>query len=75
MWVKFSDEKPPEGETVDTYKEQDGERTMQQKLKRKGSLMFFPDMSIYVYYTPTHWWKNPDVLAMNRKFERFTKTT
>lgn len=24
-------------------------------LKRKGSLWFFPDMSMYVYYTPTHW--------------------
>jgi Protein of unknown function (DUF551) len=24
-------------------------------LKRQGNLWFFPDMSIYVYYTPTHW--------------------
>lgn len=26
-----------------------------QKLKRKGRLWFFPDGSMYVYYTPTHW--------------------
>lgn len=24
-------------------------------LIRKGRLWFFPDMSMYVYYTPTHW--------------------
>lgn len=24
-------------------------------LIRKGRLWFFPDMSMYVYYQPTHW--------------------
>lgn len=24
-------------------------------LKRQGRLWFFPDMSMYVYYEPTHW--------------------
>lgn len=24
-------------------------------LKRQGRLWFFPDMSMYVYYDPTHW--------------------
>lgn len=24
-------------------------------LKRRGNLWFFPDESMYVYYTPTHW--------------------
>jgi len=24
-------------------------------LKRQGNLWFFPDGSMYVYYTPTHW--------------------
>jgi len=24
-------------------------------LKRQGNLWFYPDMSMYVYYTPTHW--------------------
>lgn len=31
-----------------------GERN-EQSLVRKGKLWFFPDMSMYVYYTPTHW--------------------
>lgn len=32
----------------------EGDRNIQM-LKRKGSLWFFQDMSMYVYYTPTHW--------------------
>lgn len=31
----------------------------EQKLIRKGSLWFLPDMSMYVYYRPTHWRTNP----------------
>lgn len=27
----------------------------EQSLKRRGRLWFFPDGSMYVYYTPTHW--------------------
>ena len=27
----------------------------EQVLIKKGRLWFFPDMSMYVYYTPTHW--------------------
>lgn len=27
----------------------------EQTLIRKGNLWFFPDESMYVYYTPTHW--------------------
>jgi hypothetical protein len=27
----------------------------EQELKRQGSLWYFPDGSMYVYYTPTHW--------------------
>jgi hypothetical protein len=26
-----------------------------QKLKRRGQLWWFPDDSMYCYYTPTHW--------------------
>lgn len=32
----------------------DGERNVV-KLVRQGGLWFFPDMSMYVYYQPTHW--------------------
>lgn len=31
-----------------------GERNIT-PLIRKGKLWFFPDMSMYVYYRPTHW--------------------
>ncbi len=32
----------------------DGERNVV-NLVRQGALWFFPDMSMYVYYRPTHW--------------------
>ncbi len=45
----------PEGEVVETkIDDKDGVRN-QTKLKRQGNLWFYPDMSMYVYYTPTHW--------------------
>lgn len=45
----------PEGETVDTKIDDSGDVRNVQPLKRKGRLWFYPDMSMYVYYTPTHW--------------------
>jgi hypothetical protein len=45
----------PEGVTVMTkIHDCDGARN-EQRLKRQGRLWFYPDMSMYVYYTPTHW--------------------
>lgn len=45
----------PEGAPVETkIDDGDGWRN-QTALVRKGRLWFFPDMSMYVYYTPTHW--------------------
>lgn len=32
----------------------------EQPLKRRGNLWFFPDDSMYVYYTPTHWKPLPE---------------
>ena len=52
-------ETAPVGETVWTkIHDIDGERNIQ-RLKRyeRGRLWFFPDGSMYVYYTPTHWQK------------------
>lgn len=37
----------------------DGTRN-QQPLKRRGTMWFLPDGSMYVYYTPTHWCELPD---------------
>jgi len=49
-------ETAPEGIEVSTMmKTELGEPRQIQSLVRKGRLWFFPDMSMYVYYTPTHW--------------------
>lgn len=54
-WIFCVSELPPDGEVVDTkIDDQDGLRN-EGKLKRQGRLWFFPDGSMYVYYTPTHW--------------------
>lgn len=52
---KTSESLPEEGRVVITkIGDNQGERN-HQELVRKGKLWFFPDMSMYVYYTPTHW--------------------
>lgn len=45
----------PEDVVVNTKISDIGGDRNEQKLKRKGRLWFFPDGSMYVYYTPTHW--------------------
>lgn len=50
-WIRVADQLPPEGKTVDTI----SPGGQQQELKRKGGLWFFPDDSMYVYYTPLVW--------------------
>lgn len=48
-------ETAPEGvEVMTKIGSGDNERNVQ-SLIRKGRLWFFPDMSMYVYYRPTHW--------------------
>lgn len=45
----------PEGIELETkIDDKEGLRNVQ-SLTRKGSLWFYPDMSMYVYYRPTHW--------------------
>ena len=54
-WIKVSQQLPPK-ETVVETKIDDGRYCRNvQRLKRKGWLWFYPDGSMYVYYTPTHW--------------------
>ncbi|CAJ0701774.1 hypothetical protein LMG19089_02923 [Ralstonia edaphis] len=51
-WIEMSaDSLPPEGEIVMTRDSSAHETT----LKRVGRLFYFPDMSMYVYYTPRAW--------------------
>jgi hypothetical protein len=54
-WVPVRTKEPPEGEVVQTKIHDRGGCRNEQPLKRQGSLYFFPDGSMYVYYTPTHW--------------------
>lgn len=59
-WTPVGRKLPPEGVVVETkIHDSDGERNVQ-KLKRQGGLYFFPDGSMYVYYTPTHWREAPN---------------
>jgi len=54
-WVKTEDRLPDENVVVDTkIDDKDGVRN-EQPLQRYRNLWFFPDMSKYVYYRPTHW--------------------
>jgi len=51
----YTMESAPEHVVVDTkIHDADGARN-HAKLRREGPLWFFPDGSMYVYYTPTHW--------------------
>jgi len=54
-WNYILDRIPPEGFEVETMICDDCGTRNVQNLKRKGSLWFLPDMSMYVYYRPTHW--------------------
>jgi hypothetical protein len=58
MWISCNTKEPEQGKTVNTcIMDNKGQRN-EQLLKLKGNLWFFPDMSMYVYYTPTHWKEN-----------------
>lgn len=50
-WIAVNERLPDEHVPVLTKSAQGNE----QHLTRQGHLWFFPDMSMYVYYTPTHW--------------------
>lgn len=55
IWRECSEQLPQEGAVVQTkIDDENGERN-EQPLKRRGRLWFFPDDSMHVYYTPTHW--------------------
>lgn len=54
-WTPVKYALPPEGKVVRTViSDEHGTRNWAD-LKRSGRLWFFPDGSMYVYYTPTHW--------------------
>ena len=55
VWNRVSDKLPPEELVVDTI----SRGGLQQRLKRRGSLWFFPDSSMYVYYEIRFWREAP----------------
>ena len=50
-WVRVEDRQPPEKLPVETMSSSGQHQT----LVRQGNLWFFPDYSMYVYYTPVAW--------------------
>lgn len=54
-WINCKDELPESGRLVDTKVDDRNGLRNEQRLIRQGNLWFFPDMSMYVYYKPTHW--------------------
>jgi hypothetical protein len=66
-WISVALQLPEIGQLVDTKIDDGNGVRNEQPLKRvnSGRLWFFPDGSMYVYYTPTHWRKRaPDYLAI-----------
>lgn len=65
----YSRQLPPEGEIVFTVIDDANGRRNEALLRRRKGLHFFPDESMYVYYTPTHW--RPATLGeLNREREK-----
>ena len=54
-WNRTRDILPKEHVIVETKIDDGNGCRNQQNLYRYGNLWFFPDGSMYVYYTPTHW--------------------
>ena len=54
-WIKLEDLYPPEDVVLET-KIDDGQKIRNEcDLILHEGLFFFADMSMYIYYTPTHW--------------------
>jgi hypothetical protein len=54
-WIKTIVELPPKNTVVMTKIDYGHGVSNEQELKLVNTLWFFPDGSMYVYYTPTHW--------------------
>lgn len=54
-WTRTIDSLPPENQEVETKIDDHMGVRNEQPLMRVGKLWMYPDGSMYVYYTPTHW--------------------
>lgn len=59
-WLRITETEPPENKPVLTRIDDAKGIRNEQVLRRKGRLWFFEDMSMYVYYVPTHWKDKPE---------------
>ena len=58
-WISLEEQLPEEGVEVMTKIDDAKGCRNEQSLTRKGNLWFYPDMSMYIYYLPTHWMPLP----------------
>jgi hypothetical protein len=56
-WIPTALKEPPQNEVVETKIDDKKGVRNEQRLKLLNRLWVFPDGSMYVYYTPTHWRK------------------
>lgn len=54
-WISVPEQKPPKNLLVDTKIDDENGIRNEQQLIFHSNLWWFPDNSMYVYYTPTHW--------------------
>lgn len=54
-WIATSEQLPVENQIVDTKIDDEKGVRNERELVYSHNLWFFPDFSMYVYYTPTHW--------------------
>lgn len=54
-WIKVSDQLPPENVVVETKVDEDGNVRNEQDLQYARALWWDEKMTMYTYYTPTHW--------------------
>lgn len=54
-WNKVSDKTPPAGVELETKIHDANGLRNEQTLVFQKRMWWFPDMSMYVYYSPTHW--------------------
>lgn len=54
-WIPVKEKLPPERQSVLTKIDDEKYSRNEQCLIYYKNHWFFPDMSMYVYYTPTHW--------------------
>lgn len=54
-WISTNSQLPKQNEVVDTKIDDNNGLRNNQQLKFRNNLWWFPDGSMYVYYTPTHW--------------------